>query len=155
MSERFRPYATVALIIEYEGKFLMVEETNEDQGGRPVFGMPSGHIEAKESILEAALREGREESGCELELLSLIGIYDYVKDYETIYRFCFEARLRKLPKTLDPHDPDGEIRSAKWYSREQIYRGKDHWRTRLVGRCMDDYFRGVRFPLEIFHKVVP
>ena len=37
MSERFKPFATVALIIEHEGRFLMVEEKNEF--GATVFGM--------------------------------------------------------------------------------------------------------------------
>ena len=69
MSERFKPFATVALIIEHEGRFLMVEEKNEF--GATVFGMPSGHIDAKEGIIEAALREGYEETGCEIELKAL------------------------------------------------------------------------------------
>ena len=37
MSERFKPFATVALIIEHEGRFLMVEEKNEF--GATVFGI--------------------------------------------------------------------------------------------------------------------
>ena len=101
MSERFKPFATVALIIEHEGRFLMVEEKNEF--GATVFGMPSGHIDAKEGIIEAALREGYEETGCEIELTALTGIYDYVKDYETIYRFCFAAKLKQVPETFKPH----------------------------------------------------
>ena len=84
MSTRFKPYATVALIIENEGRYLVVEEYNEDQDNRLVFGNPAGHIEQNESIIEAALREGREETGCEVELLSLISINDYVKENETI-----------------------------------------------------------------------
>ncbi|MDY6322199.1 MAG: NUDIX domain-containing protein [Succinivibrio sp.] len=155
MAARFKPNSTVALIIEHQGKFLMVEELNEDQGNRRVFGMPSGHIEAKESILDAAVREGREETGCEVELLSLTGIYDYVKDYETIERFCFEARLKEIPERLLAADPDHEILSVAWYTREEIYAKKDLWRTRLVGLCMDDYFKGARYPLSIIHTVLP
>ena len=63
-------------------------------------------MKSTKSIIEAALREGREETGCEVELLSLISIDDYVKDYETIYRFCFEARIKNLPETLKANDPD-------------------------------------------------
>lgn len=155
MSNRFKPNSTVALIIEHEGKFLMVEELNEDQDNRRVFGMPAGHIEAKESILEAALREGREETGCEVELLSLTGIYDYVKDYETIERFCFAARLKEIPERLLAQDPDHEILNVRWYTRDEIYAKKDLWRTRLVGSCMDDYFGGQRYPLELIHVVRP
>ena len=57
MSNRFKPFATVALIIEHQGKYLIVEEYNEDQDNRLVFGNPCGHIDARETILEAAIRE--------------------------------------------------------------------------------------------------
>ena len=155
MSTRFKPYATVALIIENEGRYLVVEEYNEDQDNRLVFGNPAGHIEQNESIIEAALREGREETGCEVELLSLISINDYVKENETIYRFCFEAKIKNLPDVLKACDPDHEILAVKWYSKEEIYAKKDLWRTRLVGRNFNDYFKGQRFPLEIIHKERP
>ncbi len=100
MSNRFKPNATVAVIIEHEDKFLMVEELNEDQDNKPVFGMPAGHIEAKESIIEAASREAFEECGCEVELTALVGIYDYVKNDETIERFCFAAKIKEIPSHL-------------------------------------------------------
>ncbi|MBU3827058.1 MAG: NUDIX domain-containing protein [Candidatus Anaerobiospirillum merdipullorum] len=153
MSERFKPYATVALIIEHAGRFLMVEEL--DEYGRKVFGMPSGHIDAKEGILAAALREGHEETGCKLHLTALTGIYDYVKDYETIYRFCFAATLDEVPQTLHAADPDGEILQVAWYSADEIYAHKDKWRTRLVGMCMDDYLAGKRYPLTLITNLKP
>lgn len=151
---RFKPFATVALIIEHDGRYLMVEEY--DEYGKVVFGMPSGHIDAKESILEAAVREGREETGCEVELSALTGIYDYVKDYETIYRFCFAATIKgSIPEVFTPHDPDGEILGVRWYTAEEIFANKALWRTRLVGLCMNDYLKGQRLPLSLITKVVP
>lgn len=153
MSNRFKPFATVALIIEHQGRFLMVEEL--DEYGRKVFGMPSGHIDAKETILEAAVREGFEETGCPVVLESLTGIYDYVKDYETIYRFCFRAHLKEIPEHLQAADPDQEILNVRFYTKEEIYAGKEHWRTRLVGLCMDDYFKGKSYPLELITALHP
>ncbi|MGN0902067.1 MAG: NUDIX domain-containing protein [Succinivibrio sp.] len=155
MSQRFKPYATVALIIENEGKFLMVEEYNEDQNNRLVFSNPCGHVDAKESILDAALREGHEETGCDIELTSLVSIDEYVKDSETILRFCFEAKLKNKADCLKADDPDNEILDVKWYSKEQIYEGKEFWRTRLVGQNFDAYFKGQRFPLNLINTVLP
>ena len=155
MSSRFMPHATVAVIIEHDGKFLMVEELNEDQNNRPVFSMPAGHIEARESIIDAALREAREESGCEVELTALTGIYDYVKDNETIERFCFAAKLKEIPTSLQTNDPDHEILNVRWYSKDEIYDNKDGWRTRLVGLCMDDYLAGKRYPVDLIKVVLP
>lgn len=147
MSKRFLPHCTVALLIEHEGRILMVEE--KDEYGKLVFGIPAGHTDARESIVEAALREGQEEVGCEIELVSLIGIYDYVKDYETILRFCFNARLKEIPETFRPKDPDGDILAVKWYTRDEIYAKKDQWRTRLVGLCLEDFYRGNSFPVSL------
>ena len=117
MSQRFKPFATVALIVEHNGKYLIVEEYNEDQDNRLVFGNPCGHIDARETILEAAIREGHEETGCDVELLSLVSIDDYVKDNETIYRFCFEAKLKDYQEKMSPDDPDQEILAVKWYTK--------------------------------------
>lgn len=155
MSQRFKPYATVALIIEHDGKYLIVEEYNEDQDNRLVFGNPCGHIDGKETILEAAMREGFEETGCQIELVSLISINDYVKDNETIYRFCFEAKLKDCKEKMQACDPDNEILAVKWYTKEQIYNGKDNWRTRLVGQNFDAYFSGQRYPLDLIKSIHP
>ena len=46
MSSRFKPYLTVALLIEHEGRFLVVEE--KDEYDNLVFGFPAGHVDAKE-----------------------------------------------------------------------------------------------------------
>ena len=153
MTERFTPFATVALIIEHNGRYLVVEEYNEDQDNRKVFGNPCGHIEKNESIIDAALREGREETGCEVELLSLVCINDYVKDKETILRFCFEAKIKDMPKSMKANDPDNEILDIKWYTKEEIYARKDLWRTRLVGRNFYAYFKGQRFPLNLIDTI--
>jgi phosphatase NudJ len=155
MSVRFKPYATVALIIEHNGKYLIVEEYNEDQDNRLVFGHPCGHIDGKETIEQAAIREGHEETGCDIELLSLVSINDYVKENETIYRFCFEAKLKTIPASLQADDPDNEILAVKWYTKEQIMSGKDCWRTRLVGQNFEDYFNGNRYPLSLIRSIHP
>lgn len=152
MSERFKPYLTVALIIEHEGRFLMVEEHQET--GELCFGTIAGHVEKQESILDAARREGLEECGCPIELDHLIGVYDYVKDYETIIRFTFSAHLKDAdPSQIKVCDPDGDITAVKWMTREEIYSQKKMWRTRLIGYNFDDYFAGKRFPLDLVTEV--
>lgn len=152
MDRRFMPHCTVAILIEHAGSILMVEERDEE--GRLVFGIPAGHVEARESILEAALREGREEIGVPIELESVIGIYDYVKDYETILRFCCRARLQGGPPAqFSPSDPDGDIVGVRWYARADIYAQRERWRTRLVGQCVDDFYRGCAYPLSLITTV--
>lgn len=155
MSNRFKPYATVALIIEEQGKYLMVEEYNEDENNRLVFSNPCGHIDEHESILDAARREGYEETGCNITLLNLICIHDYVKENETIYRFTFLARRDDENAKLVAKDPDGEILRVRFYTKDEIYANKDKWRTRLVGKSFDEYFAGKRYPLDLIRSVYP
>ena len=51
------------------------------QRGEPPFkgrwALPAGYIEADESVEEAAVRECREETGLEVELLELFGVYSF------------------------------------------------------------------------------
>ena len=152
MSARFQPFLTVALIIEEDGRFLMVEEHQET--GELCFGTVAGHVEAQESIIEAALREGLEECGCEVELDHLVGIYDYVKAKETIIRFTFKAHLKDHDiSKVKINDPDGDIVGIKWYSKDEIYQNRKMWRTRLIGYNFDDYFKGQALPLSAITTV--
>lgn len=56
---------------------------------------------------------------------------------------------------MSPDDPDQEILAVKWYTKEEIYNGKDKWRTRLVGKNFDAYFKGQRCPLSIINSIHP
>ena len=141
------PHATVATIVERNGHYLLVEETVE---GKAVLNQPAGHIEKNESILAAALRETVEETGWEVRLTALTGIYNYVSDDEiTYFRFCFAA------------DPIQELANAKldegiigpvWLSLEALYQRKAQWRSPMVARCIEDFAAGRRYPLDILQE---
>ena len=153
MAERFRPYVTVAAIIECRGKYILVSEY--DEAPYPVFGQPAGHLENKEDLIDAVKREILEETGLKLEPQGLCGIYTYVKDNETIQRYCFYVVNDTLPENLTARDPDEEIQTVAWYSREEIAGLKSKYRTRLVKHCFDDYFAGKRYPLDILKTIRP
>ncbi|AYF86943.1 NUDIX hydrolase [Pseudomonas sp. JS3066] len=141
----WQPHITVATVVEDQGRFLLVEELAE---GRAVFNQPAGHLEADETLLEAAMRETFEETGWEVELTAVTGIYLYTAPSNgvTYQRVCFAARpLRHHPdQSLD----DGII-GPRWLTREQLLAEKDRWRSHLVLRCIDDYLAGERFPLSL------
>jgi len=48
MTARWRPSATVAAVIERDGRFLFVEEI---QDGRRVLNQPAGHLDPGETLL--------------------------------------------------------------------------------------------------------
>ena len=141
----WQPHITVATVIEDHGRFLLVEEMAE---GRAVFNQPAGHLEANESLIEAALRETLEETGWEVELTAVIGIYLYTAPSNgvTYQRVCFSAKAVK-------HHPDYQlddgIVGAKWLTRSELIAQRDNWRSELIIRCIDDYLAGHHFSLEL------
>ena len=139
------PHITVATIVEDNGRFLMVEE---HKAGRNVLNQPAGHLDPDETLIEAAVRETLEETGWDVEPTGVLGIYLYTAPSNgvTYQRVCFIAKALK-------HHPeyqlDDGIVGAKWLTREELIEQREHWRSELIMRCIDDYRAGIRFGLEL------
>lgn len=141
----WHPHITVATVIEDRGRFLLVEELAD---GRSVLNQPAGHLEADESLLQAAIRETLEETGWDVKLSGVIGIYLYTAPSNgvTYQRVCFAAR----PLRHHPERPlDDGIIGPRWLSRAELAAQPERWRSELVLRCIDDYLAGECFPLTL------
>ena len=141
----WKPNVTVAAIVERDGRFLLVEEQTENG---LMFNQPAGHLEDKESLVAAAIRETLEETAWEFVPEALVGIYRWrVPGRDVTYlRVAFCGRLGS-------HHPDrpldeGIVR-AVWQSAAEIRAGRDRHRSPLVVRCMEDYLSGRRAPLDL------
>ncbi len=141
------PRATVAAVIENDGKFLLVEE---DAGQQPhtVFNQPAGHLEDGESLIDAVIRETLEETGYDFNPTALSGIYRWIEPNsgDTYLRFCFTGELGQHhpDKPLD----DGII-GPHWLTLQEITALGTSLRSPLVKRCLNDYLAGQRFPLSL------
>ena len=62
-SGQFKPNTTVAAVVMYKDKFLLVEELEH---GNTVYNQPAGHLESDESLVSAIKRELKEETGLSL-----------------------------------------------------------------------------------------
>jgi len=141
----WKPHATVAAVLEKDGKFLLVEE-HTPQG--LLFNQPAGHWEPNETLAEGAVREVLEESAYDFEPESLIGIYRWhsTTSDTTYLRFAFCGRIlahhpeRKLDK--------GIVR-AVWMTLDEIRATQARHRSPLILRCVEDYLAGKRYPLEL------
>ena len=84
----------------------------------PGFGdwdLPAGYLDPHESMEEAALREAREESGLEVELIRLIGAYTS--------RTGNAVSAVYLAKQVDPEQPvtlDHESSAFAWVTRNEL-----------------------------------
>lgn len=72
ISKYDNPYPTADCIIYDENKgIVLIERLNEPHG----FALPGGFVETGESVEEAAIREMKEETGLDIELLGILGVY--------------------------------------------------------------------------------
>lgn len=141
----WKPHATVAAVIERNGQFLMVEE---ESNGRIVFNQPAGHLDPDETLMDAVIRETREETAWDFFPQALTGIYlwTHPESQRTYLRaaFCGHCDNHNPQQTLD----DGIIR-ALWMTYDEILANAHKLRSPMVLRCINDYLAGQRYPLEL------
>ena len=146
----WKPHITVATVVEDNGRFLMVEELKRD---RAVLNQPAGHLDPNESLIDAAIRETLEETGYDVELTGVIGIYLYTAPSNgvTYQRVCFAGKAIK-------HQPeytlDTGIIGPQWLTRDELLAQRDRWRSELTLQCIDDYLSGKLFDLSLIRPSV-
>lgn len=142
-SNRWTPRSTVAAIIERDGEFLLVEEMIK---GERLINQPAGHLEENETFAEGMVREVLEETGYQVEPKALLGLYVYRTTDKTLtfHRVCFIARITGQVENavLD----DGII-GPVWMTRDEVA-AATNLRAHLVLECIDDYLRGINYPLD-------
>lgn len=62
----------VGCLVKRDGKYLLVKE-NPD--GREVYNLPAGHVDKDEQLEVAAIREAKEETGYDIQLVEQIALY--------------------------------------------------------------------------------
>ena len=134
----------VAAVTENDGRFLLVEERISQ---RLVLNQPAGHVESGETVLEAVVREVREESAWIFEPRFFLGVYLWRNPASgrSILRFAFTGGVRDH----DPAQPlDKGIVDTRWLTRDELKQREPRLRSPLVLRCVDDYLTGRRLPLD-------
>lgn len=145
--ERWRPSVTVAAVIEHAGRYLLVEE-HTPEGLR--LNQPAGHLDPGESLLQAVVREVREETACDFTAQSLLGVhlarFTRVGEAITYLRFAFCGTVgAPVPGRV----LDTPIVRTLWLTPEEIAARAAEHRSVLVQRCIDDHRAGLRFPLDV------
>ncbi|MFW1753807.1 NUDIX hydrolase [Acinetobacter wanghuae] len=143
-------HVTVATVVEKDGKFLFVEEHTEGVT-HTVFNQPAGHVEAGETIIEAAIRETMEETGHTVEVTNLLGMYAYTPPMfpdRTYYRFCFLAKsiAHDANATLDTG-----IVGAVWMTLDELIESA-RARSPLVIKAVQDALSGQKYPLSLIYE---
>jgi ADP-ribose pyrophosphatase YjhB (NUDIX family) len=121
--------AVTAAVRNNRGELLMIERTDNR-----LWALPGGAQDLGESVVEAARREVREETGIDVEVTGLSGIYSdprHVIAYDDgearqEFSLCFHAK--PVGGTLRP---SSESRQARWISPDSLPDLKIHPSMRL------------------------
>jgi 8-oxo-dGTP pyrophosphatase MutT (NUDIX family) len=155
MTNRWKPSATVAAIIERDGKFLLVEE-HTPEGLR--INNPAGHVDEGEGLVQACTRETLEETMYLFTPTQLLGVYmsrfhrgarpGHPPEDITYLRFAFCGDLGALQTG---RHLDTGIERTLWLTPDEIRASAERHRSPLVLRCIEDYLAGQRYPLALIH----
>jgi 8-oxo-dGTP pyrophosphatase MutT (NUDIX family) len=124
----------------------MVEE---DIHGQLILNQPAGHLNADETLIEAARRETLEETGWQVAIDHLIEVSQWTSPNSGTHfvRACFAG-------TAQQHDPsrplDTGIVRACWMSRDEVAANAHRLRSPLVLHHIDHHIKGKHFPLDLF-----
>ena len=135
---------TVAAVAETAGRFLFVEERVNQ---RLLFNQPAGHVERGETLLDAVVRETREETAWRFAPQALLGIYLWCNPVNgrRILRFAFAG-------AVSHHDAaqrlDRGIVRTHWFTPSELEARHERLRSPLVLRCVQDYLSGQRRDLQ-------
>ena len=89
-------------IIVKDNKVLLVQEAKKKCYGK--WNIPAGRLELNESILSGAIREIKEETGCDVELTGILNITSKKLENETLVMLTFMTRLLNENITYNKND---------------------------------------------------
>jgi len=107
------------VVVNDAGEVLMIRRSDNDN-----WAVPGGAIDLGESMVEAAIRETREESGIECRITGIVGIYTdprhvilYTSNGEARQEFSIVLTASAVSGTPTPSDESSEV---AWVRREDL-----------------------------------
>jgi ADP-ribose pyrophosphatase YjhB (NUDIX family) len=134
------------------GRYLVVREAKESARGR--YALPAGKLELGEKLAEAAVREVREETGVEVEVERLVGIWHCPETSEGfgVVNFVFAGRMVGGAAAASDEHPE-----VGWRTRAEIAALGEAGLLRgmHVEDALDAYERGASVPLPTLAPASP
>jgi 8-oxo-dGTP pyrophosphatase MutT (NUDIX family) len=135
--------AAVAIVAREDGAVLLIRRT--DNGN---WALPGGAIEMTESVADAAVRETLEETGIQVEVTGLLGIYS---DPRHVIHFTsndevrreFSVVLTARPVGGEP-TPSSESSEVRWVAPAEL---ADYAMGGAMRKRVDDYLKGAGTPV--------
>lgn len=146
----FRVVVSTAIV--QKGHVLLVKEGQGNDVGR--WNLPGGKVELREPLVDAAVREAREESGYDVAIRSLCGTYRYThRSGAPRLRIVFWADVVGGEPACDGR----EIRDVRWFGLDQALDMPNSKlaKAQLNRAILADLKSGQRYSLRSFRDVEP
>lgn len=112
------------VVIEKDGKYLLVQEKSPKSYS--LWNFPAGRVEIGDSLETTAIKEAKEETGYDVELLGEIGVFHERAEAPPKHAFAAKIIGGELKY------PEDEIMDAQWFSLDEIQSMKDKLRNPWV-----------------------
>jgi 8-oxo-dGTP diphosphatase len=122
-------------LLERDGKFLLVNAKIGVPKG--LWNLPAGRVGEGETIEETAVREVKEETGLDVKIQGIVGVYHRLKNKYGNNMIRVNFRMEILGGELNP--PEDEISEAGWFSLEEIKAMPDSGFAFATKECVLDY----------------
>jgi 8-oxo-dGTP pyrophosphatase MutT (NUDIX family) len=112
-------FSAGGVVFNADQEVVVIVPTRRAADGSRVLALPKGHPDGQESAAEAALREVREETGVDAEVVESLGQvkYWYQRDGRRIAKVVEFFLLSYV--TGDVADHDHEVEAARWIPAEE------------------------------------
>ncbi len=144
---KWHAHVTVATVIQRDQHFLLVEEQGEHG---LVLNQPAGHLEPRETLIQAAVRETLEETAWHIEIQGLVGVALYTAPANgiTYHRTTFYGAA--LHQEAD-FKLDTDIERVVWLTHGEMLAESARMRSPLVLAAVEQYLRRPKIPLEFIY----
>jgi len=116
-----RPVVGVGALLIEDGRILLVRRRYPP--GRGLWSIPGGHVDLGEGVLEAAVRELREETGLEAEPLGVVNVDNAViRDREGRIKYHYLLVTVLVRRTGGSLQPGSDAEEAGFYTFEEARR---------------------------------
>jgi 8-oxo-dGTP pyrophosphatase MutT (NUDIX family) len=130
-------------VVVHDGRVLVIVPTRRAADGAQVLALPKGHLDRGETIVQAATREVREETGMVVEPVQELGEvrYWYMRDRHRVSKSVHFFLFRLLGGDLADHDD--EVLEARWMGLSEAqkalsYAGEREMVARALAICEQD-----------------